>query len=144
MAKAGSLRDHVRERAGRACEYGRLPEEFVSTPFQLDHIISEKHQGLTTAHNLAWCCLHCNSFKGPNIAGRDEATNHTVRLFNPRTDDWRDHFAWHGAVLLGRTPIGRATVAVLRINLSYRVALRESLIEEGVYPIGTPRSTKTE
>jgi hypothetical protein len=134
MADAASLRDLVGNRAGRACEYCQLPEELVSTPFQLDHIISEKHQGGTTAENLAWSCLHCDSFKGPNIAGRDEQTNQTIRLFNPRCDEWQDYFTWDGPVLRGLTPIGRATVAVLRINLPYRVAVRASLIKEGVFP----------
>ena len=39
-----------------------------------------------------------------------------------------------GAYLIGRTPVGRVTVAVLGINDPFRVALREALIEEGVFP----------
>jgi hypothetical protein len=35
-------------------------------------------------------------------------------------------------VLVGKTPIGRASVVVLEINLSYRVELRSSLLAEGV------------
>ena len=33
-----------------------------------------------------------------------------------------------------RTPTGRATIAVLEINLPLRVAFRQTLIEEGVFP----------
>jgi hypothetical protein len=55
-------------------------------------------------------------------------------IFNPRRHNWRHHFRWQGPVLVGRTPIGRATVIVLEINLPYRVALRQSLIDEGVFP----------
>jgi hypothetical protein len=44
------------------------------------------------------------------------------------------HFRWQGAYLVGRTPLGRATVAVLNINDSYRVELREGLINEGLFP----------
>ena len=36
--------------------------------------------------------------------------------------------------LIGRTPIGRVTVALLHINDDYRVELREGLIAEGVFP----------
>jgi hypothetical protein len=36
---------------------------------------------------------------------------------------------------VGRTAIGRTTVAVLAINLPYRVALRRRLIAEGAFPI---------
>jgi hypothetical protein len=52
-----------------------------------------------------------------------------VPLFNPRTDEWADHFAWDGLLLRGKTAIGRATVAVLDINhvdsMTVRTALRE-------------------
>ncbi len=37
-------------------------------------------------------------------------------------------------MLKGKTPVGRVTVYVLAINLSFRVALRRALIEEGVFP----------
>jgi len=37
-------------------------------------------------------------------------------------------------VLIGRTPVGRVTVALLRINDPFRVELREGLIAEGVFP----------
>jgi hypothetical protein len=37
-------------------------------------------------------------------------------------------------VLAGRTPQGRATVRVLKINLDHRVEFRRELIEEGVFP----------
>ncbi len=35
---------------------------------------------------------------------------------------------------MGRTPIGRATVAVLEVNHPDAVAVRQALIEEGVFP----------
>ena len=35
---------------------------------------------------------------------------------------------------MGRTPIGRVSVALLHINDEYRVELREWLIEEGIFP----------
>jgi hypothetical protein len=134
MAERTGLRHGTRERARKLCEYCQLPEELVSTPFQVDHIIAEKHAGQTSLENTAWSCLHCNSFKGPNIAGRDNETQTTVPLFDPRHDDWNKHFVWDHAILCGLTPIGRATIAVLRINAPYRIAVRASLIEEGRFP----------
>jgi len=131
MTEQGTLRETVATRAERRCEYCLLPERWTTLPFQLDHIIAEKHGGQTSLENLAYSCLHCNSFKGPNIAGRDDETGETVRLFDPRHDNWSEHFEWDGALLKGRTAVGRATIAVLRLNLAYRVAVRESLIEEG-------------
>jgi len=126
------IRVEVRKRAGGFCEYCGISDAFVSTPFQLDLFFAEKHGGLMSLENLSWSCLDCNSFKGPNIAGRDD--NQTVRLFDPRNDDWKEHFAWNGPTLSGRTSIGRATIDVLRINLTNRIALRASLIVEGMLP----------
>jgi hypothetical protein len=60
-------------------------------------------------------------------------------LFNPRTQQWREHFAWNGATLLGLTPIGRTTIRVLNINEPQRVVHRELLIELGTFP--SPSST---
>jgi hypothetical protein len=79
-------------------------------------------------------CRNCNSFKGPSLSGRDIKTQKTVSLFNPRRHKWHYHFRWEGARLVGRTAMGRATVATLRINLDHRVAYREQLIDEGVFP----------
>ncbi|MEO6808755.1 MAG: hypothetical protein ABI353_06555 [Isosphaeraceae bacterium] len=57
-----------------------------------------------------------------------------VPLFNPRRHKWARHFRWQRAILVGRTPTGRVTVAVLNMNETLRVELRESLIEEGLFP----------
>ncbi len=56
-------------------------------------------------------------------------------LFNPRRHRWPRHFRWQGAYLIGRSPIGRVTIALLNINDRFRVALREMLIEEGLFHI---------
>jgi hypothetical protein len=79
-------------------------------------------------------CFPCNNHKGANIAGIDPVTRRLTPLFNPRRHKWDRHFRWDGPKLLGRTPIGRATVAVLEINSRERVLLRESLIAEQVFP----------
>ena len=127
-----TLQQLVWQRARRQREYCHFPADISLLPFQIDHIIAEKHGGPTTAENLALSCERCNSHKGPNIAGYLEGQH--VPLFNPRTDRWADHFAWSGPLLVGKTPIGTVTVAVLAINLPYRVALRAALIEEGIFP----------
>lgn len=132
---AGSLDDRVRRRAHGRCEYCRMPQEFDPLPFQVDHIIARQHRGSSSHENLALACLACNNHKGPNIAGIDPdgPTSDAVRLFHPRTDVWDEHFQWEGPVLKGKTAIGRVTVYVLAINLSYRVALRKALIDEGLF-----------
>jgi hypothetical protein len=111
-----------------------MPQEFDDIPFEIDHIIAECHGGPTRPGNLALACFHCNSYKGPNLAGIDPNTNQVVRLFSPRRHKWERHFRWDGPALRGRTDVGRATVAVLRINLPHRVAHRAALIGERLFP----------
>jgi hypothetical protein len=60
----------------------------------------------------------------------DPLTGKIARLFNPRGQRWHRHFQWIGAVLLGRTKTGRATVAVLDINDPHRIELRQTLIDQ--------------
>jgi HNH endonuclease len=54
-----SLARRIRQRAGHACEYCRMPEAYYPTvPFPIDHIIARQHGGTTTLGNLALSCLH--------------------------------------------------------------------------------------
>jgi hypothetical protein len=124
----------VRRRARGRCEYCRLPRSASEFTFPIDHIIARQHEGPTEAENLAQSCPHCNAHKGPNIAGIDKVTGEVTRLFHPRRDRWREHFAWDGAKLNGLTAVGRTTVSVLAMNDPIMLAAREALIEEGVFP----------
>jgi hypothetical protein len=67
------------------------------------------------------------------LPGVDPITREIVRLFHPRRDVWGDHFRWQDAELAGRTPIGRATIEVLRINDATAVALRRLFLRAGVF-----------
>jgi hypothetical protein len=126
----------VWRRAGSACEYCRVPQQYYPTDFEVDHIIARQHGGRTVLSNLALACLHCNSHKGPNIAGIDPRSTSTrpIRLFHPRRHKWDHHFRWDGPSLVGRTAIGRVTIAVLAINTFEAVVVRAALIDEGVFP----------
>jgi hypothetical protein len=124
----------VWRRAGSCCEYCQMPQEFDKTPFEIDHIISKKHEGPTIASNLALSCFYCNSYKGSDIGGLDRQTRKLTPLFNPRSQQWARHFRWQGAYLFGRTAVARVTITMLRINDAFRVELREELIEEGFFP----------
>ena len=128
------LRRRVRERAHGRCEYCRMGQDFDELTFQIEHILPKKHHGSDNEDNLALACFACNNHKGTNLGGLDPQTGQLSRLFHPRKDRWEDHFEWNGALLLGRTSVGRATIDVLAINLAYRSALRAALIEERVFP----------
>ncbi len=129
---AAIIREVWRRADGR-CEYCQLSQEFDDRPFEIDHICSQEHHGPTVASNLALSCFRCNSFKGSDISSIDVVTRKLTPLFNPRRHKWTTHFRWKGAYLIGRTPIGRVTVALLHINDELRVELRESLIAEGLF-----------
>lgn len=103
-------------------------------PFEIDHIIAQKHGGPTDGANLSLSCFYCNRYKGPNIAGVDPESGRIVRLFHPRKDAWARHFRWNGPVLVARTAAGRATIAVLSMNHVDAVSLRQALIDEGIFP----------
>src|SRR5438094_1640388 len=129
-----ALQQSVWLRARACCEYCLMPQQYDETPFEIDHVIAKKHEGPTASNNLALSCFWCNSFKGPDIAGRDRKTRKLTPLFHPRRHSWARHFRWQGAYLIGRTAIGRVTIAVLKINDPLRVELRQYLIDEGVFP----------
>ena len=118
---------------GSCCEYCRLPRAASPVAFEIDHIIARKHRGRTVASNLALACFPCNSYKGSNLSGIDPLSGSVVRLFHPRRHKWAYHFRWDGPRLIGALRIGRATVVVLEINLPYRVATRQALMDEGTF-----------
>lgn len=130
-----STRELVRQRAGQRCEYCRLHEEDDPLfAFHIEHIIARQHGGRDSLGNLALCCHQDNLHKGPNLAGIDPATKKLTRLFHPRRHKWSRHFRWDGPILIGRTAIGRTTIAVLGMNLPHRVTLREALLAAGRFP----------
>jgi hypothetical protein len=105
-----------------------MSDEWTVLPHVIDHVKPLKHHGATTLANLSWACALCNSYKASNVAGYDPQTGKLSRLFNPRKDDWTEHFDWNGPRLLGKTSVGRATIDVLRMNDESRVEHRGLLI----------------
>jgi HNH endonuclease len=134
MAMAHPRHDFVAERAGRACEYCRIPQALYRVTFVTEHIIARQHGGSDSDENLAYSCARCNVHKGPNIAGLDPENGQLTRLFNPRSDKWEEHFEWSGRLLVGRTPIGRTTVRVLAMNDPIIRSVRAALLAEGTFP----------
>jgi HNH endonuclease len=129
-----ALRRRVRQRAQERCEYCQLHQDDVPLTHQIDHIIPRKHGGPTVHLNLALACLECNRNKGSDLTSIDPATNVTTPLFNPRAQTWAEHFALADPQIVGLTAVGRATVALLRMNDARRVLQRQLLIGVGRYP----------
>ena len=128
-----ALRDFVRERAGRRCEYCRLHEDDADfLAFHVEHVIAKQHGGTDAPELLCYACPECNWAKGPNLSGMVGGTLYP--LFNPRRQNWTRHFCWDHTTLVGKTKTGMATVQVLNINNPPRVMLRENLLFEGRFP----------
>lgn len=84
--------------------------------------------------NLALCCGRCNRHKGPNLSSLDPVTGQMTRLYNPRIDAWAEHFRVEAAQIIGNSAIGRATILALAINHAEEIAVREEMIEAGLWP----------
>lgn len=122
----------VRRRAHEACEYCRLPQVSQEATFHVDHVKPRIAGGPTTADNLAIACVTCSLRKSARQKVRDPKTGRLVRIFNPRKDQWNDHFHWTRTWRVkGKTAIGRATVSALRMNRPAIVAIRRQLVALG-------------
>jgi hypothetical protein len=126
-------RDRVRTRAGFRCEYCRKPDAVSDYPPHVDHIIALKHGGASDLDNLAWACFQCNTAKSSDIASYDRETLTIMPLFNPRLQRWDEHFEMNGAIMVGKTPTGRATIQALLLNEPEPVAVRAALQGAGLW-----------
>ncbi|MBL8794928.1 MAG: HNH endonuclease [Planctomycetia bacterium] len=123
-----ALRRLVRERALERCEYCLIPEAVTFAVHWIDHIIAEKHGGLTNADNLALSCVLCNQHKGSDLTSIDPETGLLTTLFHPRQDRWTDHCTLTDGSIQPKTSIGRVTVRLLQLNHPDRVRERELLL----------------
>ena len=59
-----------------------------------------------------------------------------VRLFNPRRENWREHFDWteDGIRVEGKTAVGRATVIALQLNRPGLQNLRRLMVFAQIHP----------
>ena len=85
------------------------------------------HGGNDEEGNLAWSCFICNRYKGSDIASLDPQTEQLTPLFNPRTQQWHEHFCYEEGVIVPLTPEGRTTVVLLRLNEPARIQERIAL-----------------
>jgi hypothetical protein len=129
-----ALRAAVQKRAGDRCEYCLMPQAAAFFPHEPDHIIATQHGGESNLENLALACFQCNRHKGPNAASVDPKTKSIVRLFNPRTDVWRDHFRAEDGRITAMIDIARVTSALLNFDDSEREEARRNLMRTGHYP----------
>lgn len=124
MALSAKLRREVATRAGQRCEYCGLSAEGQAAAFHMDHVIPQVAGGPSIAANLALACIHCSLRKGARRTAADPKTGKIVPLFNPRLDSWNMHFHWENVMMIGKTAVGPATVAILQLNSPEHVVIR--------------------
>ena len=131
-----ALRKRVAEQAQFKCGYCLSSVYIVGAPMEIDHIIPVSLGGPTEEENLWLACSLCNDHKSGRIAALDPDTGSMVRLFNPRFENWIDHFTWNqmGDHIEGLTPTGRATVIALNLNRASLVKARQLWIKAGWHP----------
>lgn len=119
------LRKKVAQRSGFRCEYCLLPEELAIYPFEADHVIALKHGGKTILENLAYCCARCNRNKSSDLSTILHERSVIVRIFNPQSDLWEEHFGVTDGVIYPKSKIGEATIKLLDFNTPERVISRQ-------------------
>ncbi|CAG0986766.1 hypothetical protein ANRL3_02496 [Anaerolineae bacterium] len=128
------LRNLVATRARRLCEYCLVHEDDAYFGCEVDHIISLKHGGATSAENLAYACVFCNRQKGSDVGSVLWQSGAFIRFFNPRTDGWAEHFRLDGVVITPISEIGEVTTRILGFNDVDRVLERQELADLKRYP----------
>jgi hypothetical protein len=129
-----TLRTTVVHRAGHRCEYCGLAQAQQEAAFHIDHIVPRAEDGATTESNLALACVSCSLHKAAKFVGIDPDSGAEVLLFNPRVQKWAEHFRWDAEIVVGITPIGRATVAALKMNRPLILAIRREEAIRGRHP----------
>lgn len=130
------LRQQVEIRAKGLCEYCQSPDKYCIASFHCDHIHPKKEGGKTELTNLAFSCPSCNTHKAAKTHAPDPSTGESIPIFNPRQQNWHQHFRWSNDFLFieGKTSIGRATVTALNMNKDKHIGLREFLKTVGKHP----------
>jgi HNH endonuclease len=131
-----TIQEQIRLRANYLCEFCHADERWQYVKFTVDHLVPFSLGGNDHPDNLALACFHCNRRKTNKLVAIDLLTSTEVPLFNPRQDNWQDHFIWSmdRLIVIGSTAIGRATVAALLLNRDRVIPIRAADLEIGRHP----------
>lgn len=130
------VRERIAETFKHRCCYCQMPAKYIYAPMQIDHIIPVALGGTDDETNLCYACPRCNSFKGVQVSAIDPDSEETGQLFNPRQQNWSEHFRWSddGTTIIGQSGCGRATVLALQMNIAVAVEFRRILVSAGWHP----------
>jgi len=126
MNLPGALAAAVRRQARDQCEYCQMHQSLQGATFHLEHVIPRVKGGSSDIANLALACPGCNLHKADRTTAIDPETGAVTPLFNPRRQQWSEHFRFDGEWIQGLTAIGRTTVAALDLNHPRRRSIRNA------------------
>lgn len=134
--KLDELRQRVREAAGERCGYCLSPQPLVMGKLEIEHIIPRAGGGSDEESNLWLSCGLCHRYKGAQVEAVDPRAGKAVTLYNPRSDNWHEHFSWSadGAKIIGVTSVGHATIVALNLNNEVAVEVCRNWILAGWHP----------
>lgn len=126
----------IRAQAKNRCGYCLVPQKLISYKLEIEHLFPKAQGGKTEEENLWLACRQCNLSKGVKTDGFDTVTFERVKIFNPRTQVWSEHFAWSEdeTEIIGKMPCGRATVSALQLNSDLQRTAREFWKLTGIFP----------
>ena len=130
------LRRRVAELDRGRCAYCATSQRIIGPILEIDHIVPRARGGPGKETNLCSACPMCNGHKADRASAGDPEGGLAAPFYHPRRDRWADHFEWadNGAIVQGKTPIGRATVAALQMNHVEIVAARRLWAAAGWHP----------
>jgi len=92
-----ALKSRVRQQARDRCGYCLSSEALLGMPMEVEHLTPFAAGGQTVEENLWLSCHRCNQLKGTQTHAIDPTSTELVSLFNPRFQNWNDHFRWNEA-----------------------------------------------
>ncbi len=124
------LKEKVRQTAKHRCGFCLFLQKYLPNMLRIDHIQPISKGGTNVEENLWLLCETCNGAKSDKTEAFDTETNTMVPLFNPRTQIWDEHFEWSDdyTSIIGKTPVGRITVAELNLNKTRLVIVRQEWV----------------
>ena len=130
------LKNKIRQTARNRCGYCLIPQEIVSMLLEIEHLHPIAEGGTDAEENLWLACRNCNGFKHAKTHAVDPQTDEETPLFNPRKQNWNEHFEFSEdkTEIIGKTACGRAAVIALRLNYEQAVIARRIWTSFDLYP----------
>ncbi len=128
------LKIKLRKQAKNRCGYCLLPQSLNPTLLEIEHILPTAKGGTDNEENLWLACRLCNGYKATQTEAFDVETNQNIPLFNPRIQNWDEHFKWNNEYIVGKTACGRATVQALKLNNEIILQVRKKWLIAGWFP----------